>query len=220
MVPAAVAAASRSFLLRPIHRLSCFLPFYGAALSAANCQAIFPPPPPTSVATPLPPGEIFHNLQSMSEDDGSSGSPPTGPIVGSVLAGLIVIFGLVILFRLVLRRRGQKPESERPLHDVEKAVVDKRLSADCADAKSLAHTIDHTEEADKSASPNHSGLLHAPPDTKQEEAQQLVLPLAPKASSSKPTARLSANSEAETQSISAMSFATAMQSQRNSASLP
>lgn len=163
----------------------------------------------------------------MPDDGAASGSPVTGPIVGGILAGLIVIFGCVIIFRLALRRirRTQNHDPERTSNsdDVEKAVVAKRPSAEsegeaaAADAKSLAtRTIDYTEET---ADSNHSEPL---PNPKQEDTRPLVSPpFAAKSPSSalqvaKPTARLSAATDTETQSMSATSFATAPQSQRNS----
>ena len=77
--------------------------------------------------------------------------------------------------------------------------------------KSLARTIDYTEET---GDPNHS-------EPSQETNQEDTQPLVPNSSSSTlhaaaPTTRLSAASNTEAQSISATSFATALQSQRNS----
>lgn len=158
-------------------------------------------------------------------DDGTpSGSPLTGPIVGGILAGLIVIFASAIIFRLALRRvrRTQAIDPEQPSGDAEKAVVVKRPSteeahADAADQKSVTRTIDYTEETGDS---NHPGLL---PEPTQEETHCLVPPVAAAAKSppstlqvAKPMARLSAASGTETQSVSATSFATALQSPRNS----
>lgn len=156
-------------------------------------------------------------------DDGTpSGSPLTGPIVGGILAGLIVILASVIIFRLALRRvrRTQAIDTEQPSGDAEKAVVVKRPSteetqAEAADQKSVTRTIDYTEETGDSS---HPGPL---PEPTQEETR-LVPPVAATAKSSstlqvaKPMARLGAASGTETQSVSATSFATALQSPRSS----
>jgi len=163
-------------------------------------------------------------MSVVSDDEGAaSRSPPTGPIVGAVLAALIAFFGFFILFKLVRRRirSKQSHEPERPSDDPENALDHKPPSEPAAeDPTSLAHTIDRTRTKETSDS-NHPEL---PPEL-NEDTQRLVPPLDPNASSStlhppNHVARLSATSDAETQRTSGTSFATALQSQRNSTHVP
>jgi len=151
-------------------------------------------------------------------------SPFTGPIVGGLLAGLIAIFAIVIIFRLV-RRRWWKQSS--PKHDPERPLglanaKDKRPSTEMETESGLAHTIvDHNHTDDSKRDPDHPDL---PPLSKQDVPRRLGSPptaaisftLSPQ--TAKPTA--SATSDPETQSISATTFVTAMQSPRCSANAP
>jgi hypothetical protein len=164
----------------------------------------------------------------MAEPKARVQSPSTGPIVGGILAALILIFGSVIIFRLVRRRWVQKRpkhDTEQPLDGEKKTVVDKISSLENASMErwSLAHTI-----TDSPVERRHSNHPNPPPDSKQEESQRLVPPLTTTYSSTatltlqpaKPTARLSPTSDTETQSIPAITFVTAMQSPRNVANAP
>ena len=205
------------FCFFSISSLSLFLSF---PCHAPKFYSRLPPPP-----TPSPPDHRSSKSSSMSEFKDRAQSPSTGPIVGGILAALIVIFASVIIFRLARRRwkrTRSKHDPERPLGSAE----DKHPSAEGApvERSSLAHTVaDHTD--DKTRGPDHPD---PPPVSKQEEPQRLVSPLT--ATISSPTTSTvslqaekpmtSAASDSDTQSISATTFLTAVQSVRYSASNP
>jgi hypothetical protein len=163
--------------------------------------------------------------RTFSPDVPAPAPPSTGAIVGGVLAGLIVAFSLFILYRLV-RRTRRKLAAERALEEVEKAVVvEKRASAEGTQAeteteaeekKSSAQT--HTVDTDHNEA--HISTPSGPPKHGEDDARRPVPPLAGDVPSAtlQPPPRVSAISDLE--STSATSFATAMQSQRNSANTP
>ena len=154
-------------------------------------------------------------------------SPSTGPIVGGILCALILVFGFVVFFRLARHWRTRVRPNYEPELRAKKTVADKSPSPEDARAPmerwSLAHTIiDHTDER------RHSNHPQPPLDSKQEDPERPVSPLTATTSSStqdmtlqaaKPTAWLSATKDAETQSISATTFVTALQSPRASANV-
>jgi hypothetical protein len=88
--------------------------------------------------------------------------PNTGPILGGVLLGLVVLFGTIIVVRLIRRRLGQKHKETDP-ELAKKADETVQLGAPREAASStLVNRDDRTEDE---SSPN-------PPEGEKQEGRK------------------------------------------------